>query len=152
MGAISRAWLATWRRCSAWFRPERSDPRHALGEAGEDAAARFLEKAGYRVLVRNWRAGRDELDLVTLAPREPGMTGDTLVFVEVKTRSASDSRGGYHAVDARKRAALRRAVRAYLAAVGARSAAFRFDVIEVRREENGSLRVIHHCAAPLFTR
>ena len=122
----------------------------AIGMEGEDAAASFLEKAGYRLLVRNWRSGSDELDLVALAPRAPGAKSDTLVFVEVKTRAAGDLKGGYHAVDARKRAALRRCVRAYLHAIHEPRAAFRFDIVEVRREKNTSLLVIHHCAVPLF--
>lgn len=131
-------------------RPDSRTARRITGDAGEDAAAEFLKKAGYEILVRNWRAGRDELDLVALSPESK-----SLVFIEVKTRDELDPKGGYFAVDARKKNALRRAVRAYLRAVGKPRAAFRFDIAEVRVESPapglpGSLRVIHHCAVPLF--
>lgn len=124
--------------------------RRVTGDRGEAAAESFFKAAGYRILVRNWRAGRDELDLVALAPES-----QLLVFIEVKTRDELDPKGGYFAVDARKRTALRRAVRAYLRAVGSPRAAFRFDIAEVRIESPaagrpGELRVIHHCAVPLF--
>lgn len=55
------------------------DHKAALGRAGEDAAATLLHSHGMCILARNWRSGPLELDLVC---RE----GDTLVFVEVKTR------------------------------------------------------------------
>lgn len=52
----------------------------AAGKAGEDAAARFLEGAGYRVVERNFRSRTGEIDLIAL-------DGGTLVFVEVKAWS-----------------------------------------------------------------
>ena len=51
-----------------------------LGARGEDEAARFLKKQGYRILERNFRSRLGEIDIVA-------RDGDTLVFVEVKTRS-----------------------------------------------------------------
>jgi putative endonuclease len=53
---------------------------HALGQKGEQLAADFLEKNGYALLARNWRWGKAEVDLIA-------QTGQTLVFVEVKTRT-----------------------------------------------------------------
>lgn len=50
-----------------------------LGKNGEDFAVNFLEEKGYKIIARNWRCGNLELDIVAL-------DGDTLVFVEVKTR------------------------------------------------------------------
>lgn len=55
--------------------------RGALGQAGEDAAADFLTRAGLDIVTRNWRCARGEIDIVA---RE----GLTIVFVEVKTRSS----------------------------------------------------------------
>lgn len=69
-------------------RPHHSTPlAHQLGRAGERYVERILVKEGMRVLNRNWRAGRLELDLVLVEPR-----GGTIVFVEVKTRQGE--RGG----------------------------------------------------------
>ena len=59
--------------------------RKLLGRSGEDRAARHLAGLGYRVLERNYRTPQGEIDLIAL-------DGDTVVFVEVKTRT-SDSFG-----------------------------------------------------------
>ncbi len=140
--------LVTLRRLLRRRLPTRTASRE-LGDRGEDAATDFLESVGYTILARNWRCGRDEIDIVARAPG-----GATLVFVEVKTRDELDPKGGYFAVDARKRRALRRAVAGYLRAIGRPGAPFRFDIAEVRVEGdaigNVTLRVIHHCAVPLF--
>ena len=50
-----------------------------LGRQGEELAARYLQQKGYQIIDRNWRSGRQELDIV--AQKE-----DILVFVEVKSR------------------------------------------------------------------
>ncbi len=50
------------------------------GRTGEDAAARYLEGQGWRVLQRNWRGGAGEIDIVA-------QEGDCVVFVEVKSHS-----------------------------------------------------------------
>ena len=51
-----------------------------LGRRGEQAAAEYLERAGLRILDRNWRCETGELDIVALERR-------VLVICEVKTRS-----------------------------------------------------------------
>jgi putative endonuclease len=53
---------------------------HNLGQKGEDLAAEHLEKAGYRILRRNWKAGKLEIDIIA-------ENKDFIVFAEVKTRS-----------------------------------------------------------------
>lgn len=50
-----------------------------LGKEGEDEAVRFLKEKGYRILHRNWRSGRWELDIVA-------EYGGEIIVVEVKTR------------------------------------------------------------------
>lgn len=54
-----------------------------LGRIGEDMAAAHLLRNGYRILHRNWRSGKRELDIVA-------EKGTTLVVVEVKTRRNDD--------------------------------------------------------------
>jgi len=85
-------------------RPDRRTAKRRAGDRGEREAERFYRRSGYTVLARNWRHGRDEIDLVLATP-----DGAMPVFVEVKTRGENDRRGGYAAVDARKKNALRRA-------------------------------------------
>jgi putative endonuclease len=53
--------------------------RRLLGDRGEREAARWLRRQGFRILVRGYRTPRGEIDLIA---RE----GDTVVFIEVKTR------------------------------------------------------------------
>lgn len=66
-------------------------PAHIrTGQKGEDSAARFLERIGYRVMGRNVRVGKhDEIDLIAYDPFDR-----VLVFCEVKTRSKNESE--YH--------------------------------------------------------
>ncbi len=69
------------RRWWSAFRPRDDSQRgdHPLGPAGEVLAERALQSAGLRVIGRNVRLQRGELDLIAA-------DGDTIVFVEVKTR------------------------------------------------------------------
>lgn len=100
------------------------------GGLGEDAAARNLESRGYRILERNWRHGRLEIDLVC-------RDGDSLVFVEVKTRGRG-SRGT--AMDALNRAKCERLVRAashYLSKHDLWDSPCRFDLAAVSEEDRG---------------
>lgn len=51
-----------------------------LGKKGEEIAARHLNGKGYKIIQRNWRYAKDEIDIIA-------ETEDFIVFVEVKTRS-----------------------------------------------------------------
>ena len=53
---------------------------HNLGRKGEELAVEHLKKAGYRILHRNWKAGKPEIDIIA-------ENRDFIVFIEVKTRS-----------------------------------------------------------------
>lgn len=94
----------------------------ARGRAGEDAAEALLRRDGWRVLARNWRQGRHELDLVC-------EDGDDLVFVEVRTRAENGLVSPAESVTPAKRRNLVRAARAYLAAHKAWDRGCRFDVV-----------------------
>ncbi len=71
-------------RASTWIANLRS--QLPLGRRGERAAEKYLRRNGYRIVARNFRAAGAEIDLVA-------MDGETLVFVEVKTRRSRDGRG-----------------------------------------------------------
>ncbi len=75
------------------------DNRAARGRRAEDAAAEYLQTIGWRVLARNWRDRRGELDIVAV-------DGDSLVIVEVRSRSSARFGTAAESVDARKRARL----------------------------------------------
>lgn len=76
------------------------------GALGENVAVTYLRRISHRVLARNVRIGRCELDVIAYDERER-----MLVFVEVKTRRKYCAAYPIHtAVNRRKRQALRRAV------------------------------------------
>ncbi|KAB1441738.1 YraN family protein [Pseudodesulfovibrio senegalensis] len=100
------------------------------GRMGEDAAARYLRSEGYRVLERNWRSGRLELDLVC-------RHGDTLVFVEVKTRGAGSRGTPADGLDRTKMRNLVRAAHLYLAEHECWDEPCRFDLVAVLETGDG---------------
>ena len=53
---------------------------HKLGQTGEEEAVKYLEGKGYKILMRNWKAGKHEIDIIA-------ETSEFIVFAEVKTRS-----------------------------------------------------------------
>ncbi len=113
------------------MRPSAQD-KTAVGRAGEEAAARYLEQQGYVVLERNYRLRSGEVDIIA-------RDGDYLVFVEVKTRSGGRFGSPFEAVDQRKQRRIARTALAYLAERN-REMPVRFDVAAVF-PANGSFRV-----------
>ena len=113
------------------------DRRRETGKRGEEAAAHYLSSRGCRILHRNWRCRMGELDIVA-------EDGDTIVFVEVRTR-APGSRFGTAAesVDARKRRRLTSLAQAYLSMTGRQHAPVRFDVIACTAQPDGGLEIEH---------
>ena len=98
-----------------------------LGRAAEEAAARYLEARGWRILGRNVRVGRGELDLIV-------RRGPVLAFVEVKARRTRSCGAPEDAVDAAKRRQVARLAELWLAARpwamgGVRDV--RFDIVAV---------------------
>jgi putative endonuclease len=103
-----------------------SKDRHLrLGEHGEKLAARFLRGHGFKILYRNFRGRQGgEIDLVC---RER----DTLVFVEVKTRTREDFGRPLEAVNREKQRRISLGGLAWLRLLGDPDILFRFDVVEV---------------------
>jgi putative endonuclease len=107
-----------------------SNTRRAVGDAGEDAVARWYERAGFEVLARNWRVRAGELDVVA---RRAG----TVVFCEVKTRRSDAYGQPFEAVTARKQARIRGLAMQWLADTGEHGDVLRFDVASVRPDGRG---------------
>ena len=96
-----------------------------FGRWGEDAAVDALVRKGYKILGRRVRPNRhDEIDIVA-------RDGDTIAFVEVKTRRSEAFGRPAAAVRREKRHALNRAATAYLRKLGFPQCFCRFDVVEV---------------------
>ena len=80
-----------------------------LGKWGEDEATLYLESEGYVVIERDWKIGKRDLDILAVSP-----DGETLVVVEVKTRSGDEYQQPEEAVDGRKMRNLAIAANAYV--------------------------------------
>jgi putative endonuclease len=108
-----------------------------LGPRGERAAAEFLEKLGYRIIERGRRFRFGEIDLVAI-------DGETIVFVEVKTRRRDDRGDPAEAVDRRKQERLTRSALAYLKRRRLLGRRTRFDVVSiVWRDDAAPPRISH---------
>ncbi|WNM23427.1 YraN family protein [Demequina capsici] len=110
--------------------------KDAVGRYGEDVAARRLEELGWRMLDRNWRCARGELDIVAV-------DGASLVVVEVKTRRGSAMGSPLEAVTPRKLSKLRTLTAAWLAAHEGRWSEVRIDVIAVTLPRAGGPTLEH---------
>jgi putative endonuclease len=111
-------------------------PKDVLGRQGEQLAAEYLLKAGFRILERNFRCAEGEIDIVATDRRE-------LVACEVKTRSGVRFGTPAEAVTRQKLRRLR-----HLAAVWASSHGWffdqlRVDVIGVLKSPSGEFTIEH---------
>ena len=105
--------------------------KRRVGNFGEDAAAKFLKKNGYKILCRNYEGGSHEIDIVA---EKKGIT----VFVEVKARninakSQKESRPASSVTPAKQRAIISAAK--HYAAFHTPDGQMQFDVIEVYLEQ-----------------
>ena len=108
------------------------------GQTGERLAAQYLKRNGYRILAKNYRAHRHEIDIVA---REKS-TG-AVVFVEVKTRTPGSFGRPADAVNADKKRFLRLAAQSWLLENGGTEQPARFDVIEVLLPEESVNHIIN---------
>ncbi|HEV7860118.1 MAG TPA: YraN family protein [Pyrinomonadaceae bacterium] len=118
-------------------------PHLVLGQRGEALAAHYLERLGYELVAANFKlpVGRNlrgalvqaELDLVAYE-------GNTLCFVEVKTRASDWYAAPEANVDLRKQRQVARAARAYRRLFGLTAAPHRYDVVSVILPHSGDPR------------
>ncbi len=100
-------------KSSGWF-----------GDVGEREAARYLRKKKYRILQSQMRNRFGEIDLIA-------QDGDTIVFVEVKTRREAGHGAPFEAVTAEKQRKLTLAALAYLKRNRLLDRRCRFDVVSI---------------------
>ncbi len=121
LAALFRRW---WRSKPLWRR-------------GEDAAARFLKRLGYKIVARGHRSAGGEIDLVAV-------DGRTVVFVEVKTRQSHDAGHPAEAIDARKQRRITLAAMVFLKRHELLEHAARFDVVAVTWPDGAKRPTIEH--------
>ncbi len=107
-----------------------SRKRISLGKQGEDIAVAHLRNKGYRIEVRNYRQKTGEIDIIC-------KDGDTIVFVEVKTRQHAEFGHPAEAVNRRKQMQISRTALLYLNSQEMHDAPVRFDVIGIIFTETG---------------
>lgn len=113
-----------------WFKAK------PLGLQGEGHAARFLRARGYRILGRNVELGRYEIDIIA-------RTGDTIAFVEVKTRETEDAFRPESAVNPEKQRRILQAAKHYIAQHDDGQTYFRFDIVAVILPPKGAPTITH---------
>ena len=113
------------------------DGRRQLGAFGERLAAAHLEAKGYRIRARNFRCREGEIDIVA-------QDGETLVFVEVRTRRGDAMGGPIESVTPAKEARLVAVATAYVQALAEPPADQRIDVVAIQLSPGGRLLAIDH--------
>ncbi len=109
----------------------------SLGRRGEEAAARFLKRLGYRIVAQGDRSTIGEIDLVAA-------DGRTVVFVEVKTRQSQEAGHPSEAVDVAKQRRMTRVALGYLKRHGLLEYPARFDVVAITWPEGQRRPTIEH--------
>ena len=108
----------------------------SLGNDFEEAACRFLSQKGYKIVDRNVRLGRKEIDIVATY-------GDTIVFVEVKGRLSARFGRASESVDLRKQERILQVARYYLEKNGMWDRNVRFDVVCLESNQSGDFEISH---------
>jgi putative endonuclease len=110
-----------------------SEPQ-SLGQKGETHAVEYLQKKGYKILHRNWKSGKKELDVVA-------ENNDFIVFVEVKTRNYDYLESPANAVTREKQKSIIYAAEGYIQKYNLNKEN-RFDVITVI-SKGGTFEIDH---------
>jgi len=98
--------------------------RLALGEYGEKLAFKKIKRLGYKHIIQNYRCPLGEVDLIA-------QDGDTLAFIEIKTRKHRSMAYAKEAVDARKRRQISKVALSYMKAHNRCDVKARFDVVAI---------------------
>jgi putative endonuclease len=109
---------------------------HRIGRRFEDVAAAWLEARGWRIVERNVRFGRKEVDLVM-------RRGDLVVFVEVKGRRGGRYGHPLEAITPRKRHEIELVASWWLARAGDPALRCRFDAVAVTPGADGGVEIEH---------
>ncbi len=106
-----------------------------LGKKGEAIAASFLQRKGYEIIDENWCYGKAEVDLIALYD-------DTIIFIEVKTRSGNYFAEPEDFVDAKKQKLFAEAAEEYVFLVDHKGE-IRFDIIAILIKNDQSFDIKH---------
>lgn len=119
-----------------WRGRRKAKTRPELAIIGEEHAARYLASRGYRVLERNFRTSRGEVDII--AERK-----GTLCFVEVKTRSSDEFGEPRESVTSWKQRRIASAAATYVSSRECGERLTRFDIVEVLITPQGRVKKVN---------
>jgi putative endonuclease len=108
-----------------------------IGVKGEQVAATFLEKKGYKIIDRNFRKKYGEIDIIAVYK-------NTLVFIEVKTRTSTDFGTGFEAISPWKLRLLMKTGQLYRVLHPRLPESLRIDAISVLLSKSGEVETIEH--------
>ena len=108
-----------------------------LGKKGEDIATDYLLHHGYTIVERNFRKRYGDIDIVA-------RKGDTLVFVEVKTRTSDLYGGGEEAISRVKIYHLTRSAEYYLHIKNLKDTPMQVDLVSIYLDYDGRTNKINH--------
>jgi putative endonuclease len=110
---------------------------YALGRRGEEIALEYLRRKGFRIVSRGFRLFHGEIDIIA-------WDGETLVFVEVKTRATTEFGLPEEAVTPAKQVQIRKIARGYLVTSGLGEPDCRFDVLAILVPEGEDPAITHY--------
>jgi putative endonuclease len=128
------------------FEKKSSEPfsTSVVGAIGERLAAEFLEGLGLRLVLANFKTpvGRNSLGAVVTGEIDLiALDGETLCFIEVKTRSSDEFASPLAAVNVRKQRQIIRTARVYRRIFNLNAARFRYDVVSIVLGERNEPRI-----------
>jgi len=106
-----------------------TDQRKKLGTWGEQKAKAYLIGIGYQHIAQNWRNHLGELDLIML-------DGNTVVFVEVRTKSTSHHGFAYESINGKKQQQLKKMANSFLQSKQWWDVPVRFDVVAIDQHQD----------------
>ncbi len=106
-----------------------------LGNKGEKEAVDFLIFSGYKIIAKNWKKGKKEIDIIA-------KKNNTIAFIEVKTRSTDAFMDPAEAVDSKKQRNIIDAAEKYIIEKNLEED-IRFDIITLVKDSNNT-RIEHY--------
>ena len=116
-----------------------TDTRQSFGKSGEDLACQELQRRGYAILARGYRSRFGEIDIIA-------KDGQTIVFIEVKTRNGDEFGGGAAAVTPWKQRRIAQMAVDYLSRNKLHDKPCRFDVVTVDIKDGAPQIVVYTSA------
>lgn len=105
--------------------------KQIIGKTGENLATKYLKKINYKILERNFRYRKEEIDIIAYDIKQ-----NEIVFIEVKTRTSMKYGRPCEAVKGDKQKHIKRVAQYYTLKHKIRRQAARFDVIEILLNNN----------------